>query len=180
MYSFLAQLHPISVHFTVALLSFATLFYVNCKFFMKREHLSKKFCLFADFCLFAGFIAMIITTLLGILSHDLLMPMFKNPAVAATLEHHHFWMHFTGTFYGITVILRLYSVFVNRTMPSWWVVIFSLLGLAALLMTGFYGGNLVFTYHVGWAETNMPVACWFRRTRDKDVELAESPWMVAC
>ncbi len=135
--------HPIFVHFTVALLSVATLFFVLGKLLPSTASW-KAACFSAARCnLWLGAIITIGTVLAGwsafnTVNHD-------GHSHLAMLSHRN-WALPTA---GIFIVLGLWSFLTRKKEPSMLLVLSLLAAMVPLGMTAYKGGELVFRHGLG-------------------------------
>ena len=140
----LTIIHPILVHFTIALLTLATLSHVYVKLFHKPDCTLK----FADGFLFLGIFFTIFTVIFGFVSwHQIVTPALWHTSMFQTLVCHRNAALASFTVYLVTTAWRAQQILLSRKL-SWWVVGLSIIGFILLCLTGWYGGELVYQFHV--------------------------------
>ena len=140
----LVLVHPVLVHFSIALLTLATLSHLYSKIFHKPECAVK----FADGFLFLGICFSIFTVIFGFVSwHQIVTPTFRHSVAFQTLICHRNAALSSFTVYLISGAWRAQQVLLGRKL-SWWVVGLSIIGFILLCLAGWYGGELVYRFHV--------------------------------
>jgi uncharacterized membrane protein len=134
-----SHLHPILVHFPIALVIFGFLAEAVSLFYKKEVWLSKT----GFYLLVTGTLGAIVTWLSGILFTS------DMAGAAGTIrETHELFASVTVGFLLITSALRIILLVKNtKTAGLKWIA-FVLYGLATIcvMITGFYGGTLVYKY----------------------------------
>lgn len=137
------HLHPLIVHFPIAIIIVGFLAEVASLFFKKEKCLSK-----------TGFYLMILGSLAAIAAWATGQLFTEHPDEGEILEV--FQKHSTGAL--ITMILitvgALFRIWVvvkkkEETSLKWVVFIFYLLAFAAVAFTGFMGGTMVYNFMIG-------------------------------
>lgn len=137
-------LHPIFVHFSIALLSLASLSLLYARCFSKPACALQ----FADSFLFFGLFLTIFTVFFGFVSwYQLGLTLPAHSAVLNTLNDHRDTALASFTVYLITGLWRAQQLLLKRPL-SWWIVGFGVIGLMLLCIAGWYGGQLVYHYHL--------------------------------
>jgi len=134
--------HPVFVHFSIALLTVATGFYLLASIF-RNAPLRRQWITVAEWNLWTGFGFAVATLLLGWLafntvSHD-------SDAVHELMEAHALLALITGAGFAI---LTAWSVWHRKsgTYPSWLFVGLMLICFGLLTVTGWRGGDLVYRH----------------------------------
>lgn len=139
------NVHPLIVHFPIALLIFALVFDLFALIFRNVNWLRYA----AGSLYILGAMAALVTFFTGKQAADIV----NVPAMARhTLSEHADWAHFTVWFFGIYGVIRLF--FLSKKLSQKWVVAFVLFligagGMFLLFETGEHGAELVFRYGVG-------------------------------
>ena len=135
-----AHIHPMIVHFPIALIIFGFLSDLIFLFYKKEVCLSK-----------TGFYLMVIGTL-GAVTAYITGQFFTNePAqgeIVSVFTKHETFALVTIIIMLIGSLLRIYMVLMKRdeTYLKWVVFIFCLLGTISVSITGFLGGTMVYNY----------------------------------
>jgi uncharacterized membrane protein len=137
-----SHLHPMIVHFPVALILAGFLADVIFLFYRKEKCLSK-----------TGFYLMILGTVAAacaFLTGQLFTSEPEEGEVVKVFHRHETGALITMLIMGIASIVRIYLVAVKREETSLkWVVFFLyLVGAASVSFTGFMGGTMVFNYMI--------------------------------
>ena len=138
-------IHPMLVHFPIALL-FVSVFFDLLSFYTGREDFKKG----AFWLLILGWIAGLAATLTGILSEEVVE---KAGVPEAAIERHEF---FALTTLALFVGLMLVRFWIRNRWSSRDRLVYmgvALVGLSLLATTGFWGGDLVYRYGAG-VQTN--------------------------
>ena len=134
-----SHLHPMLVHFPIALVMFGFLADAVSLFYRKEACLSKT----GFYLLVIGTLAAIVTWLSGfIFTSDM-------SGTAGTIrETHELFATVTTVLLMITSVFRIILHIKNVQTPGLRWIAFALYGLAAVCVTitGFYGGTLVYSY----------------------------------
>ena len=134
-----AHLHPMLVHFPIALVVFGFLADLASLFFKKEACLSKT----GFYLLVIGTLAAIVTWLSGFLfTSDM------SGTAGIIRETHELFATVTVGLLLITAVFRIVLMIKNVQKPGLKWIAFSLYGLTAICVTitGFYGGTLVYVY----------------------------------
>lgn len=136
--------HPIFVHFTVALFSISTLFYLLAHV-SKNSELQSQWLIVARWTLWAGALITLITVAAGwqafnTVEHD-------APSHAAMTDHRNWAM---GAF-AFIIIIAVWSVVLHRARvtKNWLFVCLMLIASGVLASTAWRGGEVVFRYGLG-------------------------------
>ncbi|MFZ4398692.1 MAG: DUF2231 domain-containing protein [Bacteroidales bacterium] len=135
----LSHIHPLIVHFPIALVIIGFITEIASFIFKKEEWISK-----------AGFYLLIIGTLsalAALLTGSLFTDEMKGIAGDVQETHENFAWVSIGVLLFVS-ILRFYILRLNKKNTVLNRLAFALYGLAAILVgiTGFYGGTLVYNY----------------------------------
>ncbi len=135
----LSHLHPMLVHFPIALVVFGFLAYLASVFFKKQSFLPK-----------TGFFLLIIGTLAAlaaVLSGDLFTSEMTGEAGLVRETHEMFAWITLGLLIATAALWTLLKMKKKDESSLKWLVL-GLYGFATLsvMLTGFYGGNLVYNY----------------------------------
>jgi uncharacterized membrane protein len=136
--------HPILVHFTVALLSISTLFYV-LGFALKKEH----FLLIARWNLWIGVLITVGTLLAGLYAYNTVV---HDDVSHVAMTDHRNWALVTAS---VFVLLALWAFLKQRGAKTVSPVFVALMVLASGLLatTGYKGGDVVYRYGLGVLST---------------------------
>ena len=134
-----SHLHPMLVHFPIALVLFGFLADAVSLFYRKEACLSKT----GFYLLVIGTLAAIVTWLSGfVFTSDM------SGAAGTMRETHELFATVTVVLLLITSVFRIILQVKNVQTPGLRWIAFALYGLAAVCVTitGFYGGTLVYSY----------------------------------
>ena len=139
------SIHPMLVHFPIALLFVAVLIDVIA-FVLRGQHVLR-----------VGAVGLYVLGALGalasVLSGQRAAEGLQLPKpIEAALEEHEEWGERTVWFFGIYAVVRLGELWVNsKPRPAAWValLLIACVGLFVLYETGEHGAELVFEYGVG-------------------------------
>lgn len=134
-----SHIHPMLVHFPIALVAFGFLADAVSLFYKKEACLSKT----GFYLLVIGTLAAIVTWLSGfIFTSDM------SGAAGTMRETHELFASITVGLLLITSVFRIILQVKNVQTPGLKWIAFALYGLAAICVTitGFYGGTLVYSY----------------------------------
>ena len=131
-------LHPIAVHFPIALL-LTSLFFQGGYRFLKKEGWDKT----STALLFLGTIAAVIAAGLGLLAEETV------PHVPSSWEYFYNHKRLGLITAGLFAVLSLWRLFFSGRWPKifFWVWI---LASVVLIVTAYFGGELVFQFGVGY------------------------------
>ena len=147
--SWAPNIHPLLVHFPIAVLITATLADVASLVWTK-DWLKKMVMALFSF----GVIMLLITYLSGKQAIDLVDVPLK---AELTASHHADWALRTLLFYGAYLIARIFAYFSRFKNRKWIAIVLLLAGLAGIGLitkTGDFGGKLVYYYQVGTRSTD--------------------------
>lgn len=136
------NIHPMFVHFPIALLSVGLLFDI-LGYFLKRESLSHA----GWWCFSLGVVSAIVTVFTGMQAEDTVS---LSPAAHEVLEtHEHFQIYSTIALTGLLIWRSLR----RNILPRWAGIylIVSAIAVSAILYGSHFGGRLVYEYGVGTA-----------------------------
>lgn len=145
---FVADIHPVIVHFPIAL--FVAYFVLEAaSLITKKECL----CKMATIFLGAGVIFALISALTGNQAHEVLKPVLKmkQQFIEEAIENHEQFATITLWFFFAMLVLRVYLLIKKNLSPNWRFVFFvlALLGMYFVYQTGILGGKLVYDFGVG-------------------------------
>ncbi len=136
--------HPVFVHFTIALFSISTLFYI-LSHLTSNTDLELQWQTVAKWNLWIGAVITVITVAAGwqayyTVDHD-------TPSHVVMTDHRNWAM---GTFIFFS-LLAVWSVFIHRSdkVKNWVFVGFMIIASGVLLSTAWRGGEVVFRYGLG-------------------------------
>lgn len=136
--------HPVFVHFSVALLIMAALFYLLTRLW--REAASNhQWIAVARWNLWIGFASSLLTAILGWVAFNTVE---HDDAVHALMETHAAFALATVCVFAVPTAWSIWRRR-RREYPSWWFVGVLLIGAGLLTVTGRYGGKLVYAYGLG-------------------------------
>lgn len=135
------HLHPMLVHFPIALLITSVLFDAACIVF-KRDNLREG----ALWLLGLGFLGGIGAVLSGGMAEEIVE---KAGIAKALIERHETWAYATMGVFGLLLAGRLYlrNRFSGNIMTAYFVV--AVIGLGTLSVTGYFGGDMVYEHGAG-------------------------------
>lgn len=144
MIEIIPNLHPIFVHYTVALLSIAPLLFVLNYFLPADSKYKELSFIFAKCSLYLGVIITIATLIAGwdaynSVAHD-------KPSHRAMTDHKN-WAFVTAAFFAILALWTLYTK--QKSQMSFLFVFLILIASLLLAATGYKGGELVYRYGLG-------------------------------
>ena len=145
---FLANIHPVIVHFPIAFFV-AYVFLEVASLIAKKESLCKMAAIFLG----AGVIFALLAVLTGNQAHEVLKPALKmKPSyIEEAIENHEQFATITLWFFFAMLVLRVYLLIKKNLSPNWRFVFFvlALLGMYFVYQTGILGGRLVYDFGVG-------------------------------
>ena len=141
--------HPIFVHFSIALLTVATVFYLLAMVFPKAP-LRTRYVHFAEWNLWGGFGLSVFTALLGWLAFNTVN---HDDVSHEAMEVHATLALITLASFGFLTVWSLRQRRSNAG-PSWPFTVSMLIAFGLLVATGLRGGELVF--HHGLAVRSLP------------------------
>jgi uncharacterized membrane protein len=135
----LTHLHPMVVHFPIALIIVGFLMDVVSFYFKEKSYLSE----FSFYLLLLGTIAAIISLLIGVVS----TPEMSGSA-GEIKELHELFAWITVSLLVLTIAIRIILKTNNkeRSRLRWIVVMLYCFSAVSVSITGFYGGTLVYNY----------------------------------
>jgi uncharacterized membrane protein len=141
---FPATIHPMVVHFTIAIVYLAGFAGVMSLFIRKGDFFVKFFLIMLVFSV----LATIAAGAAGVISESYIS--HYPSAIHEKLHDHKQYGVFTGVFVSIALLLQLWKSFKTREkmLPSWLAVIATLIAVVFVSMAGHLGGTLV--YHFGF------------------------------
>jgi uncharacterized membrane protein len=141
--------HPIVVHFSVALLTVATLFYLLAALFPRAANRTR-WIDFAQWNLWGGSGLSVLTVLLGWLAYNTVS---HDDASHEAMAIHATLALVTLAAFGLLTVWSLWK-FRRSAIPSRTFTVFVLAAFGFLVATGLRGGELVF--HYGLAVSSLP------------------------
>ena len=141
---FPATIHPMVVHFTIAIVYLAGFAGVMSLFFRKGDFFVKFFLIMLVFSV----LATIAAGAAGVVSESYIS---HYPSVIhEKLHDHKQYGVFTGVFVSIGLVFQLWKSYKTREkmLPSWIAIIVTLIAVIFVSMAGHLGGDLV--YHFGF------------------------------
>ncbi|MCP5062916.1 MAG: hypothetical protein GY936_10675 [Ignavibacteriae bacterium] len=144
--NYLAELHPLVIHFPIAFLFlFVGLEIINL--FIKKDYLKN----ISHLLLLISVIALIAAVFSGNQSMQIVIDGISNKDILAPMEAHEQFATITLWYYFTLLIFRTY-LFVNKKFESklqYLFVIFAVLGLYLVFTTAKFGGILVYDFGIG-------------------------------
>ena len=145
---FISQLHPLIVHFPVALLISYLLLELG-GVLLKKEYLhSVAFILLA-----VGVAAALFSALTGNQAFEYLKPILKNkPKVfVEMIELHEQYATLTLWYFLMLLVLRTWLIIKKKFVLRWKIIciLLGLIGCFLIVRTGLLGGHLVYEYGIG-------------------------------
>jgi uncharacterized membrane protein len=136
----ISHLHPMVVHFPIALVLIGFLAEVVALYFKKESCLS-----------FAGFYLLLLGTLGAAVAYftgSFFTPHFTDVATQSAKDIHSLFATFTLWILIINSLLRIYLKWKKKENTSWKWVAFALYAIAVLFVsiTGFLGGSIVYDH----------------------------------
>jgi len=147
--SWAPNIHPLLVHFPIAILITATIA-DGASLVWTKEWFKKMVVALFSF----GVIMLLITYLSGKQAIDLVDVPLK---AELTASHHADWALRTLLFYGAYLVVRIfvhYSRFKSQKWIAFVLLLAGLAGIGLITKTGDFGGKLVYQYQVGTGPTN--------------------------
>lgn len=146
--NFLADLHPIVVHFPIAIFVLYGFSEIVVLIFNK-DWLNK----FSILLLTAGVVSSLLGVLTGNQAYTLLKPVLKSKQaiIEETILMHEQFATITLWYFVILFVIKLYLLIKRKQTHNWKVVfcILSIVGIYFVYETGLLGGKLVFEFGVG-------------------------------
>lgn len=145
---FLSGLHPKVVHFSI---SFFVLYFIfeSAGIILKKEYLIKS----AYIILIFGIISSVFSVLTGNLAYQDAKLFFGKDAHKYNylIEIHEQLATISLWYFTIVFFLRTYLTIKKKfsLIYQWTFVIFGFIGALLIVLTGYYGGQLVFDYGIG-------------------------------
>jgi len=136
------NIHPMFVHFPLALLSVGLLFDV-LGYFLKKQSLSHA----GWWCFALGVISAIVTVFTGIQAEHTVS--VSGEAHEILEQHEHFQTYSTIVFVGLLIWRSITRGAIPRLAIAYFIV--TAIAVAAILYGSHYGGRLVYEYGVGTA-----------------------------
>ncbi len=136
------NIHPMFVHFPLALLSVGLLFDA-LGYFLKKQSLSYA----GWWCFSLGVVSAIVTVFTGMQAHDTVS--VGKEAHEIMEQHEHFQTYSTIVFVGLLIWRSITWKAVPRLPIVYFIV--TAIAVAAILYGAHYGGRLVYEYGVGTA-----------------------------
>lgn len=135
-------LHPLVVHFPIALLLLATVIEI-VNLFLKKDYVSKMGTILVVFGVLSG----IVTLLTGDPAEEFAFESWGK-GIHDTVELHSFLAGTSVTLFGIVAVVKLFGkrIKLNQTLIAALVIIFSLAGSTTLAITGHLGGKIVYQH----------------------------------
>lgn len=144
---FLAKLHPLVVHFPVALLSLYVVLEIISQIFKKKFLINT-----AHLILLVGVIGGIAAVLTGNLEFQLLTSSnILNQTQSSSVSNHEFYATLTMWYFFAGLIFKTYLVLKkkNQTLLNYLFIIFALGGFYLIYTTARLGGKLVYDFGIG-------------------------------
>jgi len=144
---FLAQYHPLLVHFPIA---FFVLYFIfeSAGIILNKEYLLKS----AVIILALGIVGAVESVLTGNQAEELLKVQgVLSPAIHEIAEEHESWATITLWFYFFVLALRVFLTLNKKFVGKirYVFILLSLIGVFLIYKTGEYGGKLVFDHGAG-------------------------------
>jgi uncharacterized membrane protein len=139
--------HPFFVHFSVALLSVATGFYVLATVF-KENRLQPRWLTVAHWNFGVGLGMTILTLLFGLLAFNAVGAVGHSTVAHEAMVRHRDIALATASGFGLLGLVALWHR-ASSHYPSWWFTGLLVLCFGLLMVTGLRGGELVYRYGVG-------------------------------
>ncbi|MEW6653342.1 MAG: DUF2231 domain-containing protein [Bacteroidota bacterium] len=145
---FIAKLHPVVVHFPIAVFVLYSLSEITALIF-KKDWLSK----ITVPLLGIGVVSSIISALTGNQAYTVIKPELKSKqaAVEETIIKHEQFATITLWYFLLLLVLKIYLLIKKKHSQNWKVVfcILSLVGIYFVYKTALLGGKLVYDFGVG-------------------------------
>ncbi|MEG8947498.1 DUF2231 domain-containing protein [Rosettibacter firmus] len=144
----LSNFHPKVVHFSISLFVIYFVFDLS-GFVFKKEYLQKS----AFVLLIIGVISSILSVLSGHQAFETFKNNFQNnlSMYYDLIELHEDYATITVWYFSALLLLRIYLSLKKKLTKKYQIVflLFSFIGVILILMTAYYGGELVFEYGIG-------------------------------
>lgn len=143
---YLRLAHPLCVHFSICLWTFASLLALSKR--LVTAKLSEAWQWAGDICLWLGTGLSFFTVLSGFLAWRVLLQ--HGSIIKASHEvlfYHRTCALITFSLYVIAAVIRAQQCVLKRK-PSWLVGLLLLAGFIVLVLTGYFGGLLVYHYQI--------------------------------
>lgn len=134
-------LHPLFVHFPIALLSFATLIAL-LNVILKKKDLSFSLALILIFGMLSG----AISYLLGDSGEEYAMQHFNPQHVESLVHLHETFAMLALIAYGLATVIQLGGMWFKTyvTYSKWGVLIFTVIGFGLLIVAGHLGASITY------------------------------------
>ena len=134
-------LHPLLVHFPIALLTFAT-FLALLAVILKKKDLSFSLALL----LIVGMVTGAISYLLGDSGEAYAMQHFNPQHVESLVHLHETFAMLALIVYGLATVIQLGGMWFKNyaTYPKWGVLILTIIGFGLLIITGHLGASITY------------------------------------
>ncbi|MBI5974465.1 DUF2231 domain-containing protein [Staphylococcus canis] len=135
-------LHPLFVHFPIALLSFATLIAIAHVIFGKKY----SFSLTLSLLLISGMLSGMVSYMLGDSGEAYAMQHFNPQHVQSLVHLHETFAMIALVAYGIATALQLAGVWFTKysQYTKWGVLVMTILGFALLVVAGHLGASITY------------------------------------
>jgi len=144
------NLHPVFVHYTVALYSLSAIFYV-AYYLIKADKIRSEITIVANWCLWAGAVFTVATVATGWNAYNTVI--HDDPSHLAMTDHRNWALVTALLFMGVAI--KQYIASRQGKFRSTAVSIVLLVGLVLLSVTAWKGGELVYRHGLG--VMSMPV-----------------------
>lgn len=145
---FLANIHPVIIHFPIAFL--VAYFVLEAASLITKKD---SFCKPATVFLGAGVIFALLAVLTGNQAHEVLKPVLKmkQSFIDEAIVNHQQIATITLWYFFAMLVLRIYLLIKKNLSPNWKFGFFlmALLGMYFVYQTGILGGKLVYDFGVG-------------------------------
>ena len=143
---FLAELHPRIVHFPIAFFVLYFLFETSGTV-LKKDFLTKS----AYLVLILGIVMALGAVLTGNQSHEIIKPLIKDAGVNALIAQHEDFATYSLWYFSALFFYRTYLAIKKRfdEKSKYLFILLGLIGFILILLTGYYGGELVFQHGAG-------------------------------